>query len=248
LKYYSAFKNLKGDQIIQISRGYKSVFESLISSKKEEFDQRLKLNHVLKKIYICRKLLSSHSLLPCAHCSFTEDENKIALVLSVKLENNEEEEKVFICDDVLCTMSLGFLKHNIRNIIEPIECVPQEKLSSIQRLGFGTVNKIVLIYDKPFWTKGLEGINLIWMPSNTHSANISCLSHDNSVEKSWFQDICLFEPAKDFENTLIGWLSGNELYEQLDDQTVIQDCTNLFRKFLNRPDIPYPNSILRYVF
>jgi len=247
LKYYSAYKHLKGNQNIQITKGYKSVFEAIISNKSEAFDERLKLNHVLKKIYVCRKLLSPQlgSSLPCTHCSFTNDENKIVLVVTTKsAENNQEEEKLFICDNVLCTMSLGYLKHNITNLIEPIECVPEEKLVSIQRLGFGTVNKFMLVYEKPFWDENLSFMAPV-RHSECWSSQVENLRNDKMYKTDWLSDMSSFDTYAKLDNVLVAWMNQNSYYESLDDKTVMKEAHEHLKKFLGRNDIPEPKQIIR---
>ncbi len=61
-----------------------------------------------------------------------------------------------ICDDgdildadhVVLTVPLGVLKEQCISFDPPL---PDWKLGPIQRLGFGTLNKVILVFDKPFW-------------------------------------------------------------------------------------------------
>ena len=144
---------------------------------------------------------------------------------------------------------MGFLKHNLSDLIEPFEFIPQNKLESVSRLGFGTINKIFLIYDKSVWSdkfKQAEGFYLIWLPEDDNqSYSVENLNHHNS-KKAWYENISAFEVAEGNENVLIGWISGNEEYEQLEDQVIQKECTRLLRKFMCDPNFPEPLSILRY--
>ena len=133
---------MKGCQIIQTKYGYSGVIKGMIKSNEQEFNKRLKLNHSLEKILMCNELdkdLNKNS--PCKHCLYTTDKNKIVLEIN---NLNEESKKplIVICDNVVCTMSLGFLKENIEKIIEPSSLIPEEKMMAISRLGFGTINKV----------------------------------------------------------------------------------------------------------
>ncbi|WP_033439632.1 FAD-dependent oxidoreductase [Saccharothrix sp. NRRL B-16314] len=55
---------------------------------------------------------------------------------------------LFEADKVLVTLPLGVLKADAVRFEPPL---PEAKRSAIARLGFGTLNKIALHYDEPFW-------------------------------------------------------------------------------------------------
>ncbi|MGH0176083.1 UNVERIFIED_CONTAM: hypothetical protein FKN15_071996 [Acipenser sinensis] len=54
----------------------------------------------------------------------------------------------------------GYLKEHYETLINPP--LPLSKVHSIQRMGFGTNNKIFLEFEEPFWEPDCEVINLIW--------------------------------------------------------------------------------------
>lgn len=61
-------------------------------------------------------------------------------------------------DVALCTLPLGVLKHsvssnpnNAQNVVQFSPPLPDWKVESIQRLGFGNLNKVVLCFDRIFW-------------------------------------------------------------------------------------------------
>ncbi|WOO82880.1 putative polyamine oxidase 4 [Vanrija pseudolonga] len=49
---------------------------------------------------------------------------------------------------VVCTLPLGVLKHSPPKFDPPL---PKRRVDATNRLGFGLMNKIIVIYDKPFW-------------------------------------------------------------------------------------------------
>jgi spermine oxidase len=61
---------------------------------------------------------------------------------------------------VISTTSLGYLKQYHRRFFVP--ALPLAKQRSIERLGFGTINKLFLFFDKPIFTKGERGFQVFW--------------------------------------------------------------------------------------
>jgi [histone H3]-N6,N6-dimethyl-L-lysine4 FAD-dependent demethylase len=59
-----------------------------------------------------------------------------------------EEGNVLNAQYVICTVPLGVLKENQIHF-EPK--LPQHKLAAIERLGFGLLDKIVLLFPEKFW-------------------------------------------------------------------------------------------------
>ena len=236
------YKRYKGFQFIEPTHGYKSIIDKILLKHRNDFDSRLRLNHSLKKILICAKLLNEKK--ECAHCAYTNDSNKIVLI-----DEPESADKIFICDNLICTMSLGCLKHSLSGLIEPNELISKDRLDSVAKFGFGTVNKIFLKYNQPFWAENLRNavsINLVWLPE-TENFSLEQLNHHSSAKK-WFENIGLFEVATNNPNVLIGWISGDPEYENLDDETVKNECTKLLRLFTGNSNFPEPESILRYIY
>ncbi|CAF0718372.1 unnamed protein product [Brachionus calyciflorus] len=233
LKNFKNYTKLDGCQIIEFNNGYKSLLQSLIGNFQENFEKNLKLNFELKNILLCHKLKNDINS-ECEHCKHTDDENKIVLLF--------DKDRVVLCERVLCTMSLGFFKENFENMIRPSALVPNEKLDAIKRMGFGTVNKIILVYEKPFWNENLELINPIWNIESREKM-FETLKNKN-VKTRWFEDICSFCTANNNKNVLIGWIAGN-YHESLSNDEIKRDCTILLRKFLGREDIPEPIDLVR---
>lgn len=62
-------------------------------------------------------------------------------------------DQVFQADIVLCTVPLGVLKKKTINF-EPE--LPQRKLAAIERLGFGLLNKVAMVFPHVFWGEELD--------------------------------------------------------------------------------------------
>lgn len=54
----------------------------------------------------------------------------------------------------------GFLKKRSEDFLSPP--FPPSKMQAIKNLGFGTSNKILLEFEKPFWDPNTTVIQLIW--------------------------------------------------------------------------------------
>lgn len=65
------------------------------------------------------------------------------------------------CSHIIWTTSLGYLKENFWKIFASEPNLIHQKQNPIKNLGFGTVNKIVLIYDEPvsFWPDNVADLH-----------------------------------------------------------------------------------------
>ncbi|XP_073995222.1 lysine-specific histone demethylase 1A-like [Rhodnius prolixus] len=84
-------------------------------------------------------------------------DNKGVEVVAAKGRNNGSL-VTYTGDVVLCTLPLGVLKQSassanqpVPNVVQFMPPLPDWKISAIQRLGFGNLNKVVLCFDKQFW-------------------------------------------------------------------------------------------------
>ncbi|XP_067386871.1 lysine-specific histone demethylase 1A isoform X3 [Emydura macquarii macquarii] len=57
---------------------------------------------------------------------------------------------IYKCDAVLCTLPLGVLKQQ-PPAVQFVPPLPEWKMSAVQRMGFGNLNKVVLCFDRVFW-------------------------------------------------------------------------------------------------
>lgn len=62
-------------------------------------------------------------------------------------------DQVFRADMVLCTVPLGVLK---KKTIRFEPCLPERKLAAVERLGFGLLNKVAMIFPYVFWGEDLD--------------------------------------------------------------------------------------------
>ncbi|KAI1310459.1 Sec1-like protein [Xylaria venustula] len=77
-----------------------------------------------------------------------------------------EDGSVFDADYVVSTIPLGVLKHGS---VEFHPALPTEKVEAIGRLGFGILNKIILVYDHAFWDTDTDIFGCLRAPLSRHS-------------------------------------------------------------------------------
>ena len=70
--------------------------------------------------------------------------------------------KEYTADHVIVTVPLGYLKEHVNELFEPP--LPVNKLDTIGGLGFGTLGKIFLEFEQPFWNNksGVWMLCLLW--------------------------------------------------------------------------------------
>ena len=78
-----------------------------------------------------------------------------------KLPVHSQKEIVYSCDYAIVTMPLGFLKREHANIFVPQ--LPSEKNFAIERLGFGCVNKLFIVFERAVLKERhlREGVNFL---------------------------------------------------------------------------------------
>ncbi|KAI0160327.1 vacuolar protein sorting 33A-like protein [Xylariaceae sp. FL1272] len=69
-------------------------------------------------------------------------------------------------DYVVSTIPLGVLKHGSVEFDPPL---PEKKTGAIGRLGFGILNKIILVYDHVFWDASTDIFGCLRLPPSRHS-------------------------------------------------------------------------------
>ncbi|XP_053730414.1 peroxisomal N(1)-acetyl-spermine/spermidine oxidase [Synchiropus splendidus] len=144
-------------------------------------------------------------------------------------------------DHVIVTVPLGYLKKHHSSLFHP--ALPLHKQRSIQRLGFGTNNKIYLEFDSPWWDADCEVIHLVWEDEDAMVDQIP------DLHRSWIKKLFGFtvlKPTERYGHILCGWIAGHEseYMETLPEQEVFNAVTQLIRRFTGNPTIT-PRRVLR---
>ncbi|XP_056148407.1 peroxisomal N(1)-acetyl-spermine/spermidine oxidase isoform X2 [Lampris incognitus] len=170
----------------------------------------------------------------CIHWSDTEGDNEPVVV------ECEDGQKI-TADHVVVTVPLGYLKKHRAKLFRPP--LPLHKLHSIQRMGFGTNNKIFVEFDSPWWDMDCEVIYLVWEDEENLVDQVA------DIKRSWIKKLFGFtvlKPAERYGHVLCGWIAGREAehMETLPEQEVAQSIAQLIRRFTGNPTIT-PRKVLR---
>ncbi|KAG1661441.1 Peroxisomal N(1)-acetyl-spermine/spermidine oxidase [Nymphon striatum] len=162
-------------------------------------------------------------------------------------------------DHVIVTVPLGVLKANHSELFHPN--LPKEKINAIEQLGFGTVNKIYLKFDSPFWKdsdirKNNHDdeicYNIIWMDGlnyqgRCHHDGYLDTINSEELEKLWFRYIVRFSSVLGVDDLLCVWIVGEgaQYCEQLSDCVIVEKCHDILSMHLKKSDIPLPKLIFK---
>ncbi|KAL1387482.1 hypothetical protein pipiens_012756 [Culex pipiens pipiens] len=147
------------------------------------------------------------------------------------------DDSCYVVDHVIITVSLGVLKENFHSLFTPK--LPLIKTNAIEGLYIGTIDKLILEFDKPFWPTNWNGFGMLW-----NSEDLAELRNSN---QNWLESVCgFFVPAYQ-PNLLVGWIYGKDArtMELLPEREVQDALVHLLRKFLVNFTIPQPKSFTR---
>ena len=81
-----------------------------------------------------------------------------ANLVTVKTNKN-----TYQANQVISTVSLGYLKKNYQTLFQP--SLPTNKVNAIDKLGFGSLDKMFIVYDQPIFEDPdeIEGLKIVWL-------------------------------------------------------------------------------------
>lgn len=151
-----------------------------------------------------------------------------------------EDDSTYSADHLICTISLGVLKERHLSLFEPL--LPREKFDSIDGMMIGTVDKIFLEFEKPFWDEDWHGFSALWRLDELKELR------DDPVNGDWLEGLMGFYPFNPLQpNILIGWLVGDlaRKMEEKSDECVKAGAEKFLRLFLKQWIIPDAKSMVR---
>ncbi|KAF7547224.1 hypothetical protein G7046_g9069 [Stylonectria norvegica] len=144
-----------------------------------------------------------------------------------------ENGSVVDADAVVCTIPLGVLKQNSVTFDPPL---PSWKTDVIGRLGFGILNKVVLVYDKVFWESDRHIFGVLRDSPNRHSTAQKDYGVNRGRFFQWFN----------VSNTtglpcLIALMAGDAGFdtEHSSNDSLVAEATEVLRSVFGK-DVPYP--------
>jgi vacuolar protein sorting-associated protein 33A len=144
-----------------------------------------------------------------------------------------EDGSVIEADNIVCTIPLGVLKQNTVKF-EPQ--LPAWKEDVIGRLGFGILNKVVLVYDKVFWEPDRHIFGVLQDAPNRHSTAQKDYATNRGRFFQWFN----------VSNTtglpcLIALMAGDAGFdtEHSSNDMLVTEATNILRSVFGN-DVPHP--------
>ncbi|KAM7224506.1 putative lysine-specific histone demethylase [Rhypophila decipiens] len=86
-------------------------------------------------------------------------------------------------DYVVNSIPLGVLKHGSIKFEPPL---PSWKSDTIGRLGFGVLNKVIMVYKEPFWDEDRDIFGVLRNPTNRHSLDQKDYASQRGRFFQWF--------------------------------------------------------------
>lgn len=228
IQSYTDWTDLGDGTLLNFKDGYKSLLQWFC--KHIPCERWLRLNKRVLNVELLKRLAVNESNGANASASsWINAEGQIhdlpVLVKYSDTNGNQEmagKTLTIACSHVIVTTSVGFLKKNMATFFTPeLPAVKQELIKSI---GFGTVNKIVLQFERPFWKKS-GGIKLVWQEADFIGPDSFPI---------WCQDLISFDVVRRQPNLLIGWIGGRgaKIVEGESDETIGEVCLKILNNFI----------------
>ena len=229
LKDFGQYQELDGYHW-EFKNGYND-FIQLLFNNLNKTNTTIQLNSVVECVDYssidqdnCKQLISE-----------TSDEHPI----NVRCTNG----KIYPADHVICTIPLGVLKQMAETLFNPT--LPKSKLEAIYRLGFGTVNKVYLFYNKPFWGDDPFRTIFIWNDNQYKYPNNETYPLPES--EAWLKKVFAISSSDHCNNALVFWMVGSaaEEIENVIDTQVSNSLTKLLNFYIKDPHIELPYKIVK---
>ncbi|KAL2180299.1 flavin-containing amine oxidoreductase-domain containing protein [Thermothelomyces heterothallicus CBS 202.75] len=136
-------------------------------------------------------------------------------------------------DFVVSTIPLGVLKHGSVKFEPPL---PAWKSDAIGRLGFGVLNKVILVYKEPFWDEDRDIFGVLRNPTNRHSLDQNDYASQRGRFFQWFN-----VTKTSGLPVLIALMAGDAGFdtEQTCNDDLVAEATDILRSVFG-PRVPHP--------
>ncbi|KAJ5892384.1 Winged helix-turn-helix transcription repressor DNA-binding [Penicillium tannophilum] len=145
-----------------------------------------------------------------------------------------EDGEKFVADHVVFTGSLGVLKHETIQFNPPL---PDWKLGAIKRLGFGLMNKVILVFPEPFWDETRDMFGLLREPTIYNSMNPD--DYVKNRGRCYIFWNCMQTAGLP---VITGIMAGDAAYETetTSDADIISEVVSQLRNVFKHTSIPDP--------
>jgi monoamine oxidase len=146
-----------------------------------------------------------------------------------------EDGNIIEADYVVSSIPLGVLKQNHVTFDPPL---PEWKVGAIQRLGFGILNKVVLVYQKPFWDESRDIFGVLREPIHRASLDQRDYSLNRGRFFQWFN-----VTKTSGVPTLVALMAGDAAFqtEISSDYDLITEATDVLRTVFGNV-VPQPTE------
>jgi len=147
------------------------------------------------------------------------------------------EKSMLFSDHVIVTVPLGVLKKNHMSLFTP--SLDEDKIRAINNMGEGSLCKIFLEWDEPWWMEGHGGIQLAWSKTEIETAELP---------DHWYRFIFNFSPVEGQSNVLLFWVVGQAaaVADRMTDSKIVETIGWLLRKFTGDPTLANPDRVIRH--
>ncbi|CAF2827921.1 unnamed protein product [Rotaria sp. Silwood2] len=175
------------------------------------------------------------------HISIHEEEQYV----DIEILKNNQQSIIYRAKHVVCTQSVGCLKQSMHQIFIPP--LPHAKRMCIQKLGFGTMNKIYLVFSQPFWDVDFETFNFLWDTNRLDAEwKLKCFAN-TSFSSQWCKSITGFYVHHQLSNVLATQISGEaaKYIETISDELLAMAFQELLCLFYPDNQSPLPEQLIR---
>ncbi|EWC45180.1 hypothetical protein DRE_06068 [Drechslerella stenobrocha 248] len=137
----------------------------------------------------------------------------------------------FSADKVIVTLPLGVLKKQGVKFDPPLSGA---KRSAIDKLGFGLLNKVIMIYEEPFWDTTKDGFGCLRQPEGDESSLSSYEKKRGRFYMWWNASKVVGRP------TLVGLMVGDaaEQVENESDDELVEEATGILKNCFGDDKVP----------
>jgi monoamine oxidase len=139
---------------------------------------------------------------------------------------------------------MGYLKEHHYSLFTPQ--LPQNKIRAIENLGFGAVNKIFVVFDRPVLSKDNEGLQVLWRDDMDFRLT-SVVNKWNLANQTFYRLLDNFEVLPNMPNVLLCFTTGNDAVyiERLSDECLMDVLCELFAICFAKLKLPKPKQLVR---